>query len=99
MTHATAIPSAHEPLFQVFVTENHPVHGRREIAVGPKMARRYLEPLMERIGRDIASGKERAARQPWSNPRLLQVTAPRFETDGLFTREERANPLIGSYGL
>lgn len=93
------MPPAHEALFQVYVTENHPMHGRREIAVGPKMARRFLEPLMERIGRDIAAGKEKAARQPWSNPRLMQVTAPHFDTDGLFTREERANDLVGSFGL
>ena len=93
------IPPGHEALFQVFVTENHPIHGRREIPVGPKMARRYLEPMMEKIGRDIASGTEKAARQPWSDPRLLQVTAPRFETDGLFTREERANDLVGDFGL
>lgn len=99
MRRPTDIPAGHEPLFQVFVTENHPVHGRREIPIGPKMMRKMLEPLMERINRRIASGEEKASRQPWSNPRMLQVTAGTTSTDGLFTREERANPLIGDYGL
>ena len=93
------IPPGHEPLFQIFVTVNHPVHGRVERAVGPKMARRYLEPTMEAIGKRIALGIEGKSRVPWSNPRLMQVTAPKFETDGLFTREERANPLVGGFGL
>lgn len=99
MPHATNIPGDTEPLWQIFVTENHPVKGRREIAVGPKMHRRYIEPTMEAISKRIAAGIEGKSRAPWSNPRLVQVTEAKFQTEGLFMRQERAHPLIGSYGL
>lgn len=99
MRRPPTIPPGHEALFQIFVTVNHPIHGLTERPVGPRMARRYLEPTMEAIGKRIASGIEGKSAVPWSSPRLVQVTAPKFETDGLFTREERANSLVGDFGL
>jgi hypothetical protein len=88
-------PEGHEPLYQIFVTEKHPVHGRREIAIGPRMMRRFLEPLMEMIGCRIADGTEGKSAQPWSNPRLELVTD--LKHDSPFTREDRANELVGGH--
>jgi len=85
----------HEPLYQLWVTETHPVFGRRDIAVGPRMCRRFLEPLMEAIGKSIADGSERKSPKPWSNPRLEIVTVLKHESP--FTREDRANELVGGH--
>ena len=90
-----AIRPDHEPLFQIFVTERHPVHGRFDKPVGPAMCRRYLEPMIEAIGKVILSGAMRDWEAPWSDPRLVQVTAPMSDTP--FTREDRA--IIGDHRL
>jgi hypothetical protein len=88
----------HPPLYQVVVDENHPVHGRRELRVGPRMCKEFLGPIMEMIGRRIADGTEKASGQPWSNPRLVMCTDTLHpEQDSPFTREDRQNPLVGGH--
>jgi len=85
----------HEPLFQIWVTERHPVFGKRDMPVGPRMCRRFLEPLMMKINMDIAGGKEKTSEKPWSNPRLVEVVKLRHESP--FTREDRANDRVGGH--
>lgn len=87
----------HEPLYQIWVTERHPVHGLRDMPVGPRMCRRFLEPMMEMIGRRIASGAERTSAQPWSNPRLEVCPHTLHVEDSPFTREDRQNELVGGH--
>ena len=88
---------AQEPLYQIVVDENHPIHGRRELRVGPKMNKRYLAPIMEMIGKRIATGVEKASRQPWSNPRLVLCPETIQDPGSPFTREDRQNELVGGY--
>ncbi len=88
-------PEGHPPLYQVWVTENHPRHGRRDIPVGPRMGKEFLGPLMEMIGKRIAEGVEKASAQPWSNPRLELVTV--LKHDSPFTAEDRANDRVGGH--
>lgn len=95
MTTRPLAAEGHEPLYQIFVDENHPRHGRRELAVGPRMCLRFLEPIMEMIGKRIADGTERKSAQPWSNPRLQVVTELTHESP--FTREDRANDRVGDH--
>ena len=89
------IRDGHEPLFQIFVTELHPVHGRYDKPVGPAMIKRMLEPIFASIGKVIASGRMRDWEAPWSDPRMIQVTAPMSDTP--FTREDRA--VIGDHRM
>ena len=85
----------HEPLYQIWVTERHPVLGTRDMPVGPRMCRRFLEPLMMQINKNIATGIEKNSPKPWSNPRFEQITNLKHESP--FTREDRANELVGGH--
>ena len=85
----------HEPLFQIMVTEHHPVHGRYDRPVGPAMCKAPLGQIFEAISKVILSGRMRDWEAPWSDPRMIQVTAPM--TDTPFTREDRA--VIGDHRL
>jgi hypothetical protein len=91
----TAIPEGHEPLFQIFVSERQRDGRLVRKAVGPRMCRRFLEPLMETIGKRIAGGIERKSSKPWSYPELVQVTIP--EPNDPFTREDRQNDRVNGY--
>lgn len=91
------LSEGHPPLYQIWVTEKHPVHGRRDMPVGPRMCKEYLGPIMEMIGRRIASGVEKASRQPWSNPRLVLCETTLHPDDSPFTREDRQNDRVGGY--
>lgn len=82
-----------EPLSQIWVDENHPKWGRREIPIGPKMHAKFLGPLMEQINRCIIRGEEKQ----WSNPRLVVVESTRPVPVDPFTREDRSNPLVAGH--
>lgn len=56
---------AREQLYQLYVE----TRDGEQIAIAPRMSRRALEPLMERINVEIISGREKA----WSNPCLVPV--------------------------
>lgn len=87
------ITEAQEPLCQIWVDENHPRWGKREIAVGPKMHRKYLGPLMEEISKAIIDGRDKT----WRNPRLVLCPETAAPADSPFTREDRQNELVGGY--
>ena len=63
--------------------------------VGPRMCKRFLEPLMLEINRNIATGVEKNSTKPWSNPRFSEVV--NLKHDSPFTREDRANELVGGH--
>ncbi len=80
-----------EPLVQIWVDENHPNLGKRHIPIGPRMLRRFLEPLMTQINKAIAEGREKQ----WSNPHFEQVVLLQHESP--FTAEDRANDRVGGH--
>ncbi len=75
-------------LHQIWVDEDHPIHGKRPIPVGPRMMRKFLGPLLEQIGRFIVEGKEKT----WRNPRIEPVIVLKHGSP--FTREDRQNDLV-----
>ena len=80
-------------LSQIWVDEIHPRWGRREIPIGPRMVRKYLEPMMEAINRQIVLGQEKQ----WSNPRFVDVESTRVVPTDPFSREDRSNPLVAGH--
>lgn len=88
--------SKHPPLWQIVVTEHHPVHGKHDRVVGPAMSRAPLAQVFEAIGKVIASGRMRDWEAPWSDPRMIQVTFPNDQST-IFTREDRA--VVGDHRI
>ena len=86
----------HPPLFQIIVTERHPVHGSYDRPVGPAMTREPLGQIFEAIGKVITSGAMREWEAPWSDPRMIQITFPNDQSS-LFTREDRA--VVGDHRI
>jgi hypothetical protein len=80
-----------QQLYQIWVDDNHPKLGKREIPIGPRMLKKFLEPLMEQINRFIIDGKEKQ----WRNPRLVKVF--KLSHGSPFTREDRANDRVGAH--
>ena len=71
--------------------ETHPKLGKRELRVGPRMQKKYLEMLMEQINKAIIDGQEKQ----WRNPRLVLCEDTLHPADSPFTREDRH--IIGGY--
>lgn len=90
------IRADHPPLFQIFVTVHSEQHGKYDMPVGPAMLKGPLGQIFEAISKVITSGRMKDWREPWSDPRMIQVTFP-ADQSSVFTREDRA--IVGDHRI